>query len=165
MQHSKLGFPPIFPWNALSCAPPSYEKVPLAVSLLFPKGTFQRLGNSSAVTWQRVAGSSSASLQMEIFEFPKPGRITNPQLNAGWNHLSQNPSPTWGVPIPPNSNNKASVSLQDVCHLLMPCQQTTELWESKPPKLIPALHSKCVPERSVLQKGQGRKFSSLGKNR
>ncbi|RLV89785.1 hypothetical protein DV515_00014696 [Chloebia gouldiae] len=47
----------------------------------------------------------------------------------------------------------------------MPCQQTTELWESKPPKLIPALHSKCVPERSVLQKGQGGKFSSLGKNR
>lgn len=64
--------------------------------------------------------------------------IVNGQV---WNGFSQIPAP--------NSNNGASVfMLQDVCHLLIPCQEHGECWE-----LIPALHRQWIPERSTLQKG------------
>lgn len=119
------------------------------------------------------AGSSSPSRQLL---FPKIARqdyqsiinaqvgITDPKSQPG-----SQPSPTWDVPIPSNSNNKASVFLQDICHLLIRCQENMEFWESKAPKLIPALHSKCLSrgfqKDGVFQKGQGGKFSSLWKTR
>lgn len=172
MQHSQLGFFPHFSSFELCHSLPVPGKMCLWQQH-FPNDIFQRLGKSSAVTQQRVAGSSSPSRQLL---FPKIARqdyqsiinaqvgITDPKSQPG-----SQPSPTWDVPIPSNSNNKASVFLQDICHLLIRCQENMEFWESKAPELIPALHSKCLSrgfqKDGMFQKGQGGKFSSLWKTR